>query len=248
MLGPVRVRHGEGWVPVPAQQQRVVLAVLLADAGGVVGVDHLVDAVWGDRPPRRAVNTAQAYVMRLRRLLGDDAIVTVGRGYELVGGGDVDAIAFERTVAAARRELDAGKLEPGAARLERALALWQGNVFADVPDSPLLWTRVAQLEQLRHAAEEDHLAVLLQLGKHCDAAERLDGLVREIPLRERRWELLMRALDACGRRAEALMAFQRARGVLRDELGIEPGPRLRHLQRAVLDGNPADSAVLEMAR
>jgi DNA-binding SARP family transcriptional activator len=237
MLGPVRVRTGDGWVDIPAQQQRVALAVLLAEAGAVVGVDQLVDAIWRDEPPRRAVNTAQAYVMRLRRLLGDEAIVTVGRGYQLVAGArDVDAIAFERTVAAARHDIEAGHLAAGAERLARALTLWRGSVFADVPDSPPLWTRMAQLEQLRHAAEEDHLGLMLELGRHEDAVDGLHALVREIPLRERRWELLMRALDACGRRAEALMAFRQAGDVLRDELGIGPGPRLRHLYRAVLDG------------
>jgi DNA-binding SARP family transcriptional activator len=88
-FGPVSVRNGVGWVSVPAEQQRVVLAVLMAEADRAVSTERLMDAVWGDRPPRRAVNTVQAYVLRLRRLLGEDGhhlITTRDRGYELVAG------------------------------------------------------------------------------------------------------------------------------------------------------------------
>src|SRR5574342_296206 len=139
MLGPLRVRAGTGWVPVTAEKQRVLLAVLLADAGRVVSTDRLVDAVWGERTPRRAVNAVQVYVLRLRRLLGDDLLVTRGHGYELViGRDDVDAVVFERLVATARRELEHGRLEVGAGRLARALALWHGPVLADVPADPWL--------------------------------------------------------------------------------------------------------------
>src|SRR5262245_42469024 len=86
MLGPLRVSVGARWVPVPAEQQRVVLAVLLAAGGQAVATERLVDAVWGERVPRRAVNTVQAYVVRLRRLLGDGVLLTRGRGYELAVG------------------------------------------------------------------------------------------------------------------------------------------------------------------
>jgi DNA-binding SARP family transcriptional activator len=237
MLGPLLVRTGAGWTPVAAGQQRVVLAVLLADAGRAVSTERLVDAVWGDRPPRRAVNTVQAYVLRLRRLLGDGVVATRGRGYELVAGrDDIDAGVFERLISAGRRELAAGRAEPGATRLGRALALWRGPVFADVPASPSLTVQVVHLDQLRQAAEEDHVAALLDLGQHAEVVETLNRLAEEAPLRERRWTLLIRALGGCGRRAEALEAFHRARRVLRSELGLEPGPELREAQRAVLTG------------
>jgi DNA-binding SARP family transcriptional activator len=111
ILGPVRARSDTaGWVGVPADQQRVVLAVLLAEAGRTVSTDRLIDAVWSDRPPRRAVNTVQVYVMRLGRRIGDDVVTTRGHGDELVAGaGDIDASAFERLVAAGRRELREGR-------------------------------------------------------------------------------------------------------------------------------------------
>src|SRR5262245_55328637 len=136
MLGPLRVRKGCGWVPIAAEQPRVVLAVLLAEAGSLVSTDSLVDAVWGSRPPRTAANTVAAYVLRLRRLIGSDALITRGRGYELiVEDDDVDAVVFERRLAAVRRELHQGWLESGAVRLAGVLALWPGSgpPLADVP-------------------------------------------------------------------------------------------------------------------
>ena len=229
-------------MPVAAAQQRVVLAVLLADIGRVVSTERLVDAVWADSRPRRAVNTVQAYVMRLRRLLGDDQgalIVTRGRGYELrAASGQLDAVVFERLVVSGRRELDRGRPEAGTAQLGKALALWHGPVLADVPASPALATRAAQLDQVRLAAEEDNARALLELGRLTQVVEELQRLVEESPLREQRWVLLISALDRCGRRAEALEAYQRARRLLREELGLEPGTQLRQLQRTLLAANP----------
>jgi len=245
MLGPVRVRNDAGWVSVPAQQQRLVLAVLLVDAGQAVSTERLVDAVWGDRPPRRAVNTVQAYVMRLRRLLGEGVLATRGRGYELVvRRDDIDAAVFERLVSSGRRELSEGRVETGAARLAKALALWRGPVFADVPASASLTCRTAHLEQVRLAAQEDHLAALLDLDRHPQLVDELHRLVEESPLRERRWVLLMAALQRCGRRAEALDVFRRARQVLREELGLDPGRELRELQRSVLTEDPPPERVI----
>src|SRR5262245_17463335 len=227
MLGPLRVRADAGWSPMASKQQRVVLAVLLADAGRPVSTDRLVDELWGEHPPQRAVNAVHVNVLRLRRLLGDGSIVTVGRGYQLVvGRNDIDATVFLRLVDSARRDLDAGRTEAGAARLARALALWHGPALADVPSSSALAAWMAHMEQLRLAAQEDHHAALLDLGRHRDTVDELDRLVVEHPLREQRWALLIEALHGCGRRAEALEAYQRARAVLSEELGLEPGPRL----------------------
>jgi len=241
MLGPVRVRVGGGWVPIAAAQQRVVLAVLLAAAGRAVSTERLVDAVWGERPPRRAVNTVQVYVAKLRRLLGDGALATQDRGYALVcSDGDIDAGVFEGLAASGRRELQRGRHGAGTARLAKALALWRGPVFADLPSNPALELCVANLEQLRLATEEDHAAALLECGQHETVVDQLRRMADDHPLRERRWVLLMTALHRCGRRAEALDAYQRERQHLHDELGVEPGRQLREAQRAVLtdDASP----------
>src|SRR5262245_13525538 len=244
MLGPLRLRNGTGWVPVTAEQQRIVLAVLLADAGRAVSTDRLVDAIWGDQPPRRAVNTIQAYVMRLRRLVPAGRLVTRAGGSELLtGGDDVDAARFERLVRAARRDLDQGRIEAGLARLRAALGLWRGPVFADVPASLALATCVTNLDQVRLATEEDLAASVLKLDRYEPAIDELCRMVDESPLRDARWALLMRAQLGRGRRAEALNTYQRARQVLRDQLGLEPGPDLRALQRAALTDDIAPPAM-----
>ncbi|HEU4346845.1 MAG TPA: AfsR/SARP family transcriptional regulator [Actinoplanes sp.] len=238
VLGSLMVRNGAGWVPVPAEQQRVVLAVLLTEGGAVVSTERLVDAVWAERPPRRAVNTVHAYVMRLRQRLGDEErrlIVTRCRGYELLlDRDDLDATIFEHLVSSGRLAMDTGQTKEAATRLSRALALWRGPAFADVPAIPSLTGRTAHLEQERLTAQEDRLVALLDLGRHGAVVDELFRLVEETPLREQRWALLMRALAGRGRRAEALAVFRRASLVLRSELDIAPGPQLRELRRAIL--------------
>ncbi|MFG1704467.1 BTAD domain-containing putative transcriptional regulator [Nonomuraea sp. M3C6] len=245
MLGPLRVRVGAGWTRVAAAQQRVVLAVLLVHAGRTVSRDQLTDAVWGDRPPRTAANTVAAYVLRLRRLLGGEVLLTRGRGYELAAGeGDIDADVFERSLVSGRGELRRGRIEAGAARLAQAMRLWHGPgpALADLPEVPALAARATHLEQLRLGAVEDHAGALLDLNRHDDVVDELRRLAEESPLRERRWALLMTALARCGRRAEALETYQRARRVLQAELGVEPDAQLRRLQRRVLAGEIPEAA------
>jgi DNA-binding SARP family transcriptional activator len=238
MLGPVRVWSGDGWMPVAALQQRLLLATLLVDAGQVVSTQRLMYEVWGDRPPRTALKTVHAYVMRLRRLLGDDGarlLVTRDHGYALViGEGDLDAWEFERLVETGQKELAGGRPDRAAERLSEALVLWQGPALADLPESTTRAARVAQLEQVRLVAIEDHLTALLELDRHAEAEGQLHRLVEEHPLRERLWALLMQAQRAGGHRAEALATYQRARRLLREELGLDPGASLQQLQRDIL--------------
>jgi DNA-binding SARP family transcriptional activator len=240
ILGSLEVHTAGGWVHIRAAQQRVVLAVLLAEAGQTVSTDRLVDAVWADTPPRTATNTIVAYVVRLRRLLGDPdgaVLVTRGRGYQVAADDDLDAVVFEQLVATGRNEWKNNRPETAEAALAQALALWRGPVFADVPASPLLTNRAAYLEQVRLASEEDHVATLLAMDRHTEAVETLYRLVEQNPLRERRWEHLVHALAQHGQRSQALDTFHRARRVLRDELGLEPGSELRRLQQAILRGH-----------
>lgn len=140
MLGPLRV-YRDGWRSVAAPQQRVVLAVLLINAGQAVSTEALIDAVWGAHPPRTAANTIAAYVLRLRRLIGAEVLLTRQRGYELAAADDdLDATLFEYTLASARREMAAGWLPAAAARLSHALRQWPGPQppLADIPATPVL--------------------------------------------------------------------------------------------------------------
>lgn len=238
MLGPLRVRCGADWESVPAAQQRLLLALLVVDAGRTVSTDRLVDEVWGARPPGTAVKMVHKYVMRLRRLIaGRCVLATRDHGYELVlREGDLDAREFERLCRAGRAALTGRQPAVAASQFAAALALWRGPALSDVPARPTLAARIVHLEQVRLAAEEDHAAASLEVGRYGDVVAELPRLVEEHPLRERRWELLMRALAEAGRRAEALEAFHRARRVLQAELGLEPGPELRERQHIILGG------------
>jgi DNA-binding SARP family transcriptional activator len=238
ILGPLKVWDGAGWVVVAARQQRQVLAALLIHAGRRVSTERLVYEVWGERPPRTARKTIHAYVMRLRRLIRDrDARVLVTReqAYELaVEDLDLDSGQFERLVAAGRSELAGGRAELAAARLSQALALWDGSVLADVPDSPARAARAEELELVKLDATEDQISALMEIGRGDEAVVALHRLVREHPLRERLWALLMQLQYARGHRGEALTTYRRARRVLREELGLEPGRALQRLQREIL--------------
>jgi DNA-binding SARP family transcriptional activator len=247
LLGPLEVWDGAAWLPVRAAQQRLVLALLLIDAGRPVTVDRLVDEIWGEQPPRAATSVVRGYVMRLRKLLGGGTaglLVTRQSGYELAIEDDqLDARAFDRLATSGNRALTDGDPHTAVAQLSRALALWRGPALADVPASPTVTAETTRLEQARLTVTESHLDARLDLGRHHDVIGELHRLVDEHPLRERLWEQLMVALHRSGRRGEALDAYRRARHALVTELGLEPGRYLRELQRAVLsdDHRPATS-------
>jgi DNA-binding SARP family transcriptional activator len=237
LLGPLQVGRGPHWSTIRANQQRVVLAVLLAESGRVVSADQLIDEVWGERPPRSAAVTLQGYVARLRRLLDDGSLVTRDRGYELVvAEDDVDATVFDRGVAAGRAALAAGDLDAALRHLSGALALWRGRALADVPASPTVVRYADRLERSRLDAVEARLDTMLALGRHAEVVGEASTLVDEDPLRERFWAQLMLAHYRSGHRAEALAAYRHARQVLADQLGLEPSAELRELEREILEG------------
>ncbi|MBP2319844.1 DNA-binding SARP family transcriptional activator/Tfp pilus assembly protein PilF [Kibdelosporangium banguiense] len=238
VLGPVRVWHAGEWVTIRAAQPRVVLAILLIEAGRVVSADRLVDELWGDHPPRTALNTVQGYIARLRKLLGDGSqtrLLTRGRGYVLeVADGELDSWVFDRLVEAGQRELAGGRLSAGVEQLVEALALWQGAAMHDVLASPMVAAEANRLEQRRLTALEARLGAELALGRHVETVDELARLVEEYPLREKLRCHLMLAMYRCGRRAEALDVYRNGRAVLVAELGMEPGPELSELERAIL--------------
>jgi DNA-binding SARP family transcriptional activator/tetratricopeptide (TPR) repeat protein len=240
VLGPLRVGDGVAWSPIRAAQQRVVLAVLLIEAGHVVTTERLIDEIWGERPPRAAVGTIHGYLMQLRRMLGSQTrLETRGRGYELlIEDGDLDATVFDGLVELGKRNLADGALELAVGHLGEALALWHGPALADVPASPTVSAEALRLEQARLTALEARFGAQLDLGRHLDVVDELHRLAQENPLRERLWQLFILALHRSGRRAEALDAYQTVRRELIEELGLEPGQPLRDLQAAILADDP----------
>jgi DNA-binding SARP family transcriptional activator len=228
------------------------LAVLLLHANETLTTDRLIDELWGERPPAAAAKTVQVSISRLRKALaagGGDAsagvVVTREGGYALeVEPERLDAHRFERLVARGRRELAAGRPERAAAPLEEALSLWRGPPLADLAYEPFAQREIARLEDLRVAAREWLIEARLALGRHAEVVGELEGLIAEHPYRERLRAQLMLALYRCDRQADALQAYQDARRTLVEELGIEPGERLRELERAILAQDAALAAPL----
>ncbi|MGW7383085.1 BTAD domain-containing putative transcriptional regulator [Streptomyces sp. NPDC054794] len=234
VLGPVRGWRGPDEVDLGPPKQRAVLAVLLLGEGAQVPVEALVDAVWGARSPASAVSALRTYVHRLRRLLGSLAILSVGDGYQMrTSPQSLDLAAFRDLAARADRARREGNVKIASRYLDDALAHWQGTVLAGVRGEYAEAQR-ERLSRLRLSALEASLTVRLELGEHTDASRELAALVAEHPLDERFREMLMLALYRSGRQAEALLTYSEARSVLADELGVDPGPDLRHLYERIL--------------
>jgi predicted ATPase/DNA-binding SARP family transcriptional activator len=232
VLGTVGVagEGGTGPAPIGSRSQRLILSVLAARAGETVSVDALVDALWGDEPPRTAAHTLRTYVSRLRSALGDGVAIHPA-GYALaVAEDELDAGRFERLTAEAQRAAD-----PHAALevLDEALGLWSGPAFGDVADVAALRGAAMRLEELRLAAVEARAAALLRAGDPAGAVAAAEELLAAHPLREGAWAVLVAALAAAGRGRDALHAYQRAAEALA-EAGLVPSPRLRQAEAAAL--------------
>ena len=237
MLGPLTAHDEVGVVNLGGPRQRTVLALLLVAANKVVTTDRLIDELYGEKPPESARKSLQSYVANLRKAVNTQQELLQSRppGYVLeVDTAQVDALDFERLVHQARATLDS---DPAVSRdrLTDALQLWYGAPLVDVADeAPSLRQEVVRLTELRLAAIEDRIEADLALGQHHTATVELESLTVEHPLRERLWGQLMLALYRSGRQAEALRAYQKARRILGEELGIEPSPSLRNLEDRIL--------------
>jgi DNA-binding SARP family transcriptional activator len=235
VLGPFRVEDDGRLVIVGSARRRALLALLALNAGRVVGVERLVDALWGESPPRTAVHVLHVYVSDLRRSLPDEVLVTAAPGYELrVPLGAVDLADFERLVSRGREALSAGDPAGAVVSLDEALALWRGPVLEDLAGAGFVQVEARRLDELRLAARELWALAGLALGGVPGLVPQLLELVGEHPFRERPHALLMRALAVDGRQAEALEVYATVRARLADELGVEPGAELRAAQAAVL--------------
>ncbi|MET9401783.1 BTAD domain-containing putative transcriptional regulator [Kitasatospora sp. NPDC002965] len=238
MLGPLSVRVDGGEREVPAPRQRVVLALLLINANRVVSVDRIAAAVWdGGRPPSAAA-TVRTYVMRLRQVLGGQAgrrILTSAPGYRIeLDEDETDLGRFTAHRARAAAHIRAGELEPASAEYSAALELWRGEPLVDIPSRTLREVEGRYLHELRLQTVESRLDVDLALGRHAEIMPELWREVQESPLREALVSRLMLALFRAGRQSEALALFQLTRTALIDQLGAEPGPELREMQRRIL--------------
>jgi len=227
--------------------QALLVALALAE-GRPVPADQLLDQVWAG-PEFGGRNRLQVHISRLRKMLGSDRILTRAGGYSLaIPGGVLDAARFGQLAADGRAALQ--RQDPAAARrlLRQALGLWRGRPLAEFADTGFAPAMITRLEEARLTATEDRIEAELMLGGQGELTGELEALVGEHPLRERLWGQLILALYRAGRQGDALGAYQRARAVLADELGVDPGPELRKLEAAVLGQDPALDAPAAVPR
>ena len=238
VLGPLEVLDDGRPLDLGAPRQRALLAFLLLNANEVVSTDRLAEALWPEKIPRTAAKAIQVYVSTLRKALGiaRDRLETRGPGYVLrVGAGELDLNEFERLLASAKDE----KAAVRAATLREALALWRGAPLADFEYESFVQPEAARLGELRQLALESRVEADLELGGGPELIAELQTLVAARPLQERPRVLLMRALYRAGRQSEALDVYREGKKLLDEELGLDPGPELRELERAILRQDPA---------
>ena len=199
--------------------------------GSVVSADTLVELLWGEDPPRTAVKALQTHISALRRALGDGFVLTQGTGWALAES-EVDASRYKSAARLGRDAGATGDISQAVARFEEALALWRG--IPELPDGRRGTSEKTRWIEGHAALVEDRADALLATSRAAEIIGELEAAVAEAPLRERRWGQLMLALYRAGRQGDALAAYQRARTMLADELGIDPGPELRRLEAAIV--------------
>jgi DNA-binding SARP family transcriptional activator len=241
ILGPPELVANGAPVQLGGARQRVVLAVLALNANRVASVDQLVRAIWGTTPPTSARNQIQVCVSALRKLCDGTGlrIRTQPPGYLLeVPDGELDSMMFDQLVTVARAHAAEQRFAAAARDLTGALALWRGPALAGVPGD-VVRLGAALFEERRMSALEERIRIELRLGRHGEAVAELRALVAQEPLRERLHQFLMLALYRCGRQAEALEAGRRARTLLVEEIGVEPGHELQDMATAILNRDPS---------
>jgi DNA-binding SARP family transcriptional activator/tetratricopeptide (TPR) repeat protein len=241
LLGPIEVLGPSGaHVNLGSRKQRSLLAILALAHDHVVSADRLIDDLWEGDPPERAIVSLYSYVSNLRQLLEPrrdappSVLTTVPPGYALrVPDIAVDVRRFELAAHDVSDLLEQQNWRALRATAHRALSWWRGPALGEFSTEPFAALHAARLEELRQVMVEDLCESRVEMNDGHVIAD-LDRFVSEHPLRERAWGLLMRALYAGGRQSDALRTYQRARSILSDELGVEPGPQLRDLERSIL--------------
>jgi DNA-binding SARP family transcriptional activator/DNA-binding beta-propeller fold protein YncE len=240
LLGPLEVVVDGMPLRLGGAKQRGVLALLVIHANAVVPAERLIDELWDATPPSSAANMLQGYVSQLRKLLGAETIVSTPPGYTLrADDHEIDARRFATLAAEAHRLLEDGEPGPSAARAREALDLRRGPPLADLAYEPFAAAEIERLQELCFAVLEDRIDADLALGRAAELVPELRELVAEQPLRERLRGQLMTALYRTGRQADALAVYRDTRRTLDERLGIEPGPELKELERAILRQDPA---------
>ena len=249
LLGPLSARFNGRPVLPSAAKQRQVLALLGLNAGRVVTISTLIDELWGDRPPRSYATTLQTYILQLRNMLAATSpadpsarqvLSTRHSGYLLEEDQcHTDVEEFGRLARTGRIAAETGDDYAASGQLGRALQLWRGPALVDVRAGRVLELEATSLEETRLGVFERRVEADLALGRHADLLGELTLEVARNPMNENLCAFLMITLYQSGHVARSLEAYHRLRSVLKDDLGVEPCPRLQRLQMAILSGDPA---------
>ncbi|MDT4937608.1 MAG: hypothetical protein QOG80_1279, partial [Pseudonocardiales bacterium] len=239
-MGPLQVRQDGAPVMIPGAKPRAILTMLGLHGGSVVPADTLIELLWGDDPPRTAGKALQTHISSLRRALGDGFVLTEGSGWT-VNTTEIDASRYKVVAKMGRDAAAAGDTSQAVAHFEEALTLWRG--VPELPDTQRGASEKTRWIEGHAALVEDRADALLATGRAAEIIGELEAAVAEAPLRERRWGQLMLALYRAGRQGEALGTYQRARSMLANELGVDPGPNLRRLEAAIV----AQDAALDVS-
>ncbi|MFC0433808.1 BTAD domain-containing putative transcriptional regulator [Kutzneria buriramensis] len=240
VLGPLEVETGGRTVELSWPRLRVLVALLVANAGRVVSVAALVESLWGQRVSPDAHRTVRTYISRLRQALpAKDLILTRSPGYLIQLAPDaIDAVRFERAAADGRKALADGHFHTAAEGLRAALAVWRDDAYGEFAEITALRIEGDRLNRLRLSVVEDRIDADLGTGTGGELIPELEGLIVLHPGRERLWGQLMRALYRAGRQSDALAAFRRAREALVEEAGVEPSPVLTAIHQRILAHDP----------
>ncbi|GAA3653498.1 hypothetical protein GCM10022237_11670 [Nocardioides ginsengisoli] len=237
VLGPLQV---DGQVDGLSPRDRVVLSALVVRAGEPVTTHALGDALWGEALPASWAKVLQGCVVRLRKQLGSGAIQSTANGYRLaLTDEELDHRRFERLLERAREALAGGDPARASYLAQEALDLWRGPALPDLTEWEPGRVETVRLDELRRDAEELLVEAEVAAGRAREVLERARALVTQAPFREPRWALLARALHASGRQPEALGAIRRARAMLVDEFGLDPGRELVELEALLLRQDPS---------
>lgn len=247
LLGPLHVLRNDTPIPLGGISRRATLGYLLLHTNDVISTGRLLQALWGVEAPPTARKILQNAVSGLRRALaeglgaeGSQLLVTHAPGYVLrADPAVVDLCEFRELARRGQTALALGRWDEADHQLRRALALWNGPALADLAEGGYDWPELTALQNDRFTVLEDRMEAALAAGHHLGVLSELEAVVSAEPLRERLCRQLMMALYRSGRQAEALGAYRRTRAALVEELGLDPGPELQELERAILDHDPA---------
>ncbi|TDD62622.1 AfsR/SARP family transcriptional regulator [Actinomadura rubrisoli] len=248
VLGPLQMEQNGISITPSAHKLRQALALFLLNANRCVSTSELIEELWENDPPRSAMATLQTYILRLRKTLGDELVLTGPGGYTLLlDEGVLDLHRFERHIERARAELDRNACANAADLLDRAARLWRGQPLSDLSPGPILRREIVRLEECHLNVLEQRFEIKISLRRYSENVSELRDLCMRYRMHEILHAQLMLCLYHCGRRPEALTVYEQVRRTLADELALEPSMRLQELHDAMLANDPDPEPTLTMA-